>query len=107
MPRIAVKVQPLVKNLPAHFCPAVRGRVGAAAFVGAAGVEPKPDKITGSLGFQYDRINTGRERDGGTRRQCFLNRLVRDVRGFEFGDIKMVAQEITGAAAVGSPGGDG
>ena len=106
VPGIAVNIDALDQRL---FGPslrfAVRGGVGAAAFVSAAGIEAEANQIIRGLGFENDWINAGFEgaRIFGTQSASAIG-FTADSGGIELGDIEMVAQEIAGAAAIGGAG---
>src|SRR5215471_20390170 len=107
MPRIAIVINSLIKNFLAKFCLAAGGRVRAASFVGAAGVKTQPNQIIGGLRLENDRIDARFERLGISGGQGLMNCFATDSSSVKFGNIEMVAEEITGAGAVGRSGSDG
>src|SRR5215472_2623204 len=107
MPRIAVEIETLVEDLFADLCAAVRRRVRAAAFVGAAGIEPELDEIASSLSFENHRINARLECARVARGQGFVDGLASDAIRIELSDIEMGAQKITRTAAIGRSSGNG
>ena len=107
MPRITVIVEPFIEDLLAEFCFASRRRIRAAAFIGAARVESKPNQVIGSLRLKNYGIDARFECSRVSRCDRFLDRLARNALSIEFGDIKMIAEKIAGAAAIGRARGDG
>src|SRR2546430_437925 len=103
MPRIAIDTDSFVEKLFAKFGLSIEGGIGAAAFIGAAGVKAEVDQVAGGLRFQNHRINARFQSARLPRVQRFLNRFPADAHGIEFGDVEVVAQKITRTASVWSP----
>src|SRR5947209_20045607 len=102
MPRVAIKAQAFIENLLTDFCFAIGSRIRAPSFIRAPRVKAQPDEVLGCLRFENHRINTRLELAWIPRIQCFLYRLPGDPRRIEFADIKVVAEEISGTAAIWS-----
>src|SRR6266849_2313738 len=103
MPGIAIDIEALIENRLAEFGLSAGSGIRAAALVGAARIEAEPDEVVRRLRFQDDGINARFKRArvfGGER---LLDGFPADTGGIEFGHVKMVAQVITRAAAVGRP----
>src|ERR1700754_172853 len=103
MPRIAVDIDALVEDFLAQLCLASRRGKWTPAFFRTARVKTErkePEQIRDGLWFEYRRVNAGFEHSRTACIECFTNRFVGDTRSIEFGNVEMITQEVTGAAAV-------
>src|SRR5262245_12684719 len=107
MPRIAVDVYALVEDLLADFrFTTERGEL-AATFFSTPCVETEskePEQIGDSLRFENHGIGAGLEYMWIPSIECFADRFVRNARGVEFGNVEVVAKEVTGTGPVGCSG---
>src|SRR5215813_14220275 len=107
MPRIAVDVNALVENLLSDFALTTECAERAATFFSTPCVETKseePEQIGDCLGLENHGIDAGIEHPGIARIECFADRFVRNARGVEFGNVEVVAEEVTGTGPVGCSG---
>src|SRR5713101_4475501 len=107
MPGIARDIEALIENRLAEFGLAAGSRIWTAALIGAARIEAEFEKVVRRLRFQDDGINARFKRARVFGGQRLLDGFPADAGGIEFGHVKMVAQKITRAAAVGRPRGYG
>src|SRR5262245_34189545 len=98
MPRVAVNIQPFVKDLLAHLRLVTGSGKRTAPFFGTTRVETESKlahEISDCLWFEYRGIDAGLEHARIPGIERFTNRFVGDASGVEFRDVEMVAQEIS------------
>src|SRR6185295_15501069 len=103
MPRIAINIDALVKDLFAELRLATRQREWTTSFFSTPGVKTerkKSQQVGNCLRFENHGICARLENSRVARIERFANRLIGDASRVEFADVKVVAQEVTGTGSV-------
>ena len=98
MPRIAVDVYALVKNLFTDFRLSTRRRKRTTTFFRTARVKTKSkraEQIRDCLRLEDHGICSRIERPRITCIECFANCFSGDAGSIEFGNVEMIAEEVT------------